>query len=42
MDLLLAQLRGESVPNLSLVPFELIDADRQLTFGSTCAGTATV
>ncbi len=28
VDLLLAQLRGESVPKLSLVPFELIDADR--------------
>jgi DNA-binding LacI/PurR family transcriptional regulator len=26
VDLLLAQLRGEPVPNLSLVPFELIDA----------------
>lgn len=28
VDLLLAQLRGESVPKLSLVPFELVDADR--------------
>ncbi|MEU8227649.1 GntR family transcriptional regulator [Kribbella sp. NPDC048915] len=27
VDLLLAQLRGEPVPNLSYVPFELIDAD---------------
>jgi len=27
VDLLLAQLRGEAVPNLSLVPFELVDAD---------------
>lgn len=27
VDLLLAQLRGESVPKLSLVPFELVDAD---------------
>lgn len=27
VDLLLARLRGESVPNLSIVPFELIDAD---------------
>ncbi|MEU4389839.1 GntR family transcriptional regulator [Kribbella sp. NPDC023855] len=28
VDLLLAQLRGESVPKLSLVPFEIVDADR--------------
>ena len=27
VDLLLAQLRGEPVPNLSMVPFELVDAD---------------
>jgi DNA-binding LacI/PurR family transcriptional regulator len=27
VDLLLAQLRGESVPNLSIVPFELVDAE---------------
>jgi DNA-binding LacI/PurR family transcriptional regulator len=27
VDLLLAQLRGESVPKLSTVPFELVDAD---------------
>ncbi|NIK59907.1 GntR family transcriptional regulator [Kribbella shirazensis] len=27
VDLLLAQLRGEQVPNLSYVPFELIDAE---------------
>lgn len=27
VDLLLAQLRGESVPKLSIIPFELIDAD---------------
>lgn len=27
VDLLLARLRGEQVPNLSLVPFELVDAD---------------
>jgi hypothetical protein len=26
--LLFAQLRGESVPQLSLVPFEIVDADR--------------
>jgi DNA-binding LacI/PurR family transcriptional regulator len=26
VDMLLAQLRGEPVPNLSLVPFEIIDA----------------
>jgi DNA-binding LacI/PurR family transcriptional regulator len=26
VDLLLAQLRGEPVPNLSLVPFEILDA----------------
>jgi DNA-binding LacI/PurR family transcriptional regulator len=28
VDLLLAQLRGESVPKLSVVPFRLVDADR--------------
>ncbi|MEV8371323.1 GntR family transcriptional regulator [Kribbella sp. NPDC056861] len=28
VDLLFAQLRGESVPKLSLVPFKLVDADR--------------
>ncbi|TDU84510.1 DNA-binding LacI/PurR family transcriptional regulator [Kribbella voronezhensis] len=28
VDLLFAQLRGESVPKLSIVPFELIDAQR--------------
>ncbi|ADB32415.1 transcriptional regulator, GntR family with LacI sensor [Kribbella flavida DSM 17836] len=28
VDLLLAQLRGESVPKLSIVPFELVDANR--------------
>jgi DNA-binding LacI/PurR family transcriptional regulator len=28
VDLLLAQLRGESVPQLSTVPFELVDAER--------------
>ena len=27
VDLLMAQLRGEAVPNLSLVPFELVDAE---------------
>ncbi|GAB3824543.1 substrate-binding domain-containing protein [Kribbella italica] len=27
VDLLLARLRGESVPNLSLVPFQIVDAD---------------
>ncbi|MEV6286437.1 GntR family transcriptional regulator [Kribbella sp. NPDC051770] len=27
VDLLLARLRGETVPNLSLVPFQLVDAD---------------
>lgn len=27
VDLLLARLRGESVPNLSLVPFRIVDAD---------------
>ena len=28
VDLLLAQLRGEAVPMLSMVPFELVDAER--------------
>jgi DNA-binding LacI/PurR family transcriptional regulator len=27
VDLLMARLRGESVPNLSLVPFRIVDAD---------------